>query len=280
MSFLDDLFKPGSSTQKTTSTTSPTKWVADAAKNNYKTAVNIASRSYTAYPFQRIAGFTGDQKDAMSMLRNYAPQAQANGGAFSVPRVIDNVGPDGDTQRYMNPYIDQVLDRTMARIRQSTDAAHQWNSNMTSHQAGAFGDARQGIADAQIEDKGIQDMGDAAANAYAAAFDNAMGLKQYDINNLFGADQASQAHQKAFLDYLDSLYRSGSNQQSLDQNSLELAYQDFLNQLQYPIDQYNLLVAGLNQSPYETTTTAKTKTPTSSPAADVLGSIGALVSMF
>lgn len=278
MGFLDGLFDAGSSTQKTSTQNNLPAWVNNAAQNNYKAAVNIASRPYAAYPMQRIAGMTGDQNKAMSMLRDYAPTAAANGGQFGVPRVIDNVGADGSTEKYMTPYIDNVLNRTQARIRQATDMSHQWAGNMAQHQDGAFGDARHGIADAQIEDKGIQDMGDAAANGYAAAYDNAMGLKQYDINNLFGADQASQAHQQDFLNYLDSLYRSGSNQQSLDQNSLELAYQDFLNQQNYPVDQYNLLVAGLNQSPYETSSTTKTKTPTASTGAQILGTIGSIAS--
>lgn len=280
MSFLDDLFSSGSDTQKSTTTTKLPDWVNKAAQTNYATAAKIASRPYTAYPFQRIAGFTGDQNNAMSMLRSYAPTAQSMSGSFSVPRVIDNIGADGSIDKYMSPYIENVLDRTQTRIRQATDMAQQWNNNMTSHQAGAFGDARQGIAAGQIEEKGIQQMGDAAANAYAAAYDNAMSLRQYDINNLYNSDQASLAHQQQFLAYLDSLYRSGSNQQSLDQNSLELAYQDFLRQQQYPIDQYNLLVAGLNSTPYETTAVNKTKVDTPSTAAQILGTIGSIASIF
>lgn len=280
MAFLDDLFSSGSSTQKTTSTNQLPDWVNTAAQNNYKTAQAIASRPYTPYPFQRVAGFTGDQKNAMSMLRNYAPTAQANATPFSLPRLIDDIGPGGSIEAYMNPYIDNVLDRTQTRIRQATDMAHQWSTNMTQHQDGAFGDARHGIADAQIEDKGLQQMGDAAANAYAAAYDNAQGLRQYDIGRLLDAHNMSLNDQQAFLSYIDSLYRSGSNQQSLDQNSLELAYQDFLRQQQYPLDQYNMLVAGLNQTPYETSTVSKTKTPTASTGAQILGTIGSLASLF
>lgn len=279
MGFLDDIFSSGSDTQKSTTQTKLPDWVNKAAKGNYATAVKIASRPYTAYPFQRIAGFSGDQNNAMSMLRNYAPQAAANGGAFSVPRVIDDIGEGGSIDKYMSPYIENVLDRTQTRIRQATDVARQTNAGSL-HQGGAFGDARHGIADAEIEERGIQQMGDAAANAYAAAYDNAMGLRQYDINNLYNSDQATQAHQQAFMQYLDSLYRSGSNQQALDQNSLELAYQDFLRQQNYPIEQYNLLVAGLNSTPYETTTVNKTKVDTPSAAAQILGTIGSIASIF
>lgn len=280
MSFLDDIFGAGNSTTKTTSKTKLPDWVNNAAKNNYATAVKIAQRPYTAYPFQRVAGFTGDQNNAMSMLRNYAPTAMQNGGTFGVPRVIDNIGADGSIDKYMSPYIENVLDRTQQRIRQAADLSHQWSTNMTQHQDGAFGDARHGIADAQIEDKAMQNMGDAAANAYSQAYDNAMGLRQYDINNLYNSDQATQAHQQAFLNYLDSLYRSGSNQQNLDQNSLELAYQDFLNQQQYPLDQYNLLVAGLNQTPYEVTQVNKSNNQTPSVAGQILGAVGSIASLF
>jgi hypothetical protein len=277
MGFLDGLFDSGSNTQKTTTQNNLPDWVNNAAKTNYATAAKIASRPYTPYSFQRIAGFTGDQNKAMGMLRDYAPTAQANSGKFEVPRIIDNIGADGSIDKYMSPYIDQVLNRTQTRIRQATDMAQQSN-NMNQHQSGAFGDARHGIAAGQIEEKGIQEMGDASANAYAAAYDNAMGLRQYDINNLFGADQASQARADQFMQYLDSLYRSGSNQQNLDQNSLELAYQDFLNQQNYPLEQYNLLVSGLNQTPYETSSTSKTKTPAPSTGAQILGAIGSIAS--
>lgn len=280
MAFLDDIFSSGSKTNKTTTTNQLPDWVNNAAQANYKTAVGLASRPYTPYPFQRIAGFTGDQNNAMAMLRQYAPKAVSNGGKFELPRLIDDIGEGGSIEAYMSPYIDQVLDRTQTRIRQATDMAHQWNANMTQHQDGAFGDARHGIAHSQIEEKGIQQMGDAAANAYAGAYDNAMGLRQYDIGRMLDAQNMSLANQQALLSYIDSLYRSGSNQQALSQNSLELAYQDFLRQQNYPIEQYNMLVAGLNQTPYETTSVSKTKSDTPSTAAQLLGTIGSIASLF
>eukprot|EP01030_Chromulinospumella_sphaerica_P016244 gene16244-16054_t len=281
MGFLDGLFDAGESTQKTKTQNKLPDWVNNAAQSNYKAAQNLASRPYQPYSFQRIAGFTGDQNSAMGMLRDYAPTAAANsGGNFALPRVIDNIGgPGGSTEDYMSPYIDNVLNRTEARVRQATNNAHQWSSNAMAHQDGAFGDARHGIADSLIEEKGIQEMGDQSANAYAAAYDNAMGLKQGDIANLLAAKGMNQKDQDQFMSYIDSLYRSGSNQQALSQNSLELAYKDFLAQRDYPVDQYNMLVAGLNQSPYETSSVSKTSTPTASPAAGIASTIGAIASM-
>lgn len=284
MGFLDDIF--GSSTQKTsTSSTSSVQlpeWVNKAAQANYKTAANIASRPYTPYPFQRIADFTGDQNNAMGMLRNYAPQAQGNASPFGVPRLIDEIGAGGSIDAYMSPYIDNVLDRTQQRIRQATDMGRQWQSNMAAHQDGAFGDARHGIADAQIEERGIQQMGDAAAEAYAAAYDNAQGLRQFDIGNLFNVENMDAQKQQQLLEYVDALYRSGSNQQALDQQSMRLGYEDFLRQLDYPIEQYNLLTAALTQSPYGKTVTesSTSKTPGPSTAGQILGTVGNIASLF
>lgn len=284
MGFLDDIF--GSSEQKTkTSTTSSVQlpeWVDKASQANYKTAANIASRPYTAYPFQRIADFTGDQNSAMGMLRNYAPTAEGNSGPFGVPRLIDDIGEGGSIDAYMSPYIDTVLDRTQQRIREATNMGRQWSSNMGAHQDGAFGDARHGIADAQIEEKGIQQMGDAAAEAYAAAYDNAQGLRQFDIGNLFNVENMDAQKQQQMLEYIDALYRSGSNQQSLNQQSMRLGYEDFLRQLNYPIEQYNLLTAGLTQSPYGKTVTENntSTTPGPSTAGQILGTVGNIASLF
>jgi hypothetical protein len=280
MGFLDDIFGSNNTKTKTTSSVSLPAWVDKAAQANYQTAAKIAQRPYVAYPFQRIAPFTGDQNAAMGMLRAYAPNAVENGSPFGVPRLIDDIGPGGSIEAYMSPYIDNVLDRTQQRIRQATNMGRQWQSNMGSHQEGAFGDARHGIADAQIEEKGIQAMGDAAAEAYAGAYDNAQGLRQFDIRNLFDIENMDAQKQQQFLEYIDALYRSGSNQQSLNQQSMRLGYEDFLRQLDYPLEQYNLLVAGLNQSPYGKTVTETSKTPAPSTASQILGTVGNLASLF
>lgn len=259
MGIFDALFGP-SETKTTTKVDFP-DWVESASKKNYNLAETIASRPYTPYPFERVAGFTGDQSKAMSMLRNMAPMAKSAMGPIDLPRMFEDVGRGGSTEAYMNPYIDNVMDRTMGRIRQATDYAKQWEGNTAATGAGAFGDARHGIADALIEERGIQQMGDAAATGYAQAYDNAMGMKNTDINRMLQMADFNRQGIGDMMSYIDSLYRSGSNQQALDQHSMDLGYQDFLRQLNYPIDQYNLMAAALNQSPYGNQTTASQPGP-------------------
>lgn len=248
MGIFASLFGP-SETKTTTKVDFP-DWVESASKKNYNLAETIASRPYTPYPFERVAGFTGDQSKAMSMLRNMAPMAKSAMGPIDLPRMFEDVGRGGSTEAYMNPYIDNVMDRTMGRIRQATDYAKQWEGNTAATGAGAFGDARHGIADALIEERGIQQMGDAAATGYAQAYDNAMGMKNTDINRMLQMADFNRQGIGDMMSYIDSLYRSGSNQQALNQQGMSLGYEDFMRQLNYPVEQYNLMAAALNQSPY------------------------------
>lgn len=276
MSWLGDLF--GASDTKTTTSVKFPDWVNKASQANYGLATQIASRPYTAYPFQRIAGFSGDQKDAMGMLRDLAPDFAKGAGKFEVPRMIDDIGKGGSVDAYMNPFVDNVLDRTSARIREATDMARQFSSNNTAHAAGAFGDARHGIADALIEEKGIQQMGDAAAEGYAAAYGDAQNMRSADIDRMYRTEGVQQQQMDELMQYIDSLYRSGSNQQNMDQSNMDLGYADFLRQLNHPIDQYNLLTAALTQSPYGSSTTNTQPGP--STAGKIAGGLGSILSLF
>ena len=97
MSFFDSLFGP--SETKTTTKVDYPDWVENASKKNYNLAETIASRPYTPYPFERVAGFTGDQSKAMSMLRNMAPMAKSAMGPIDLPRMFEDVGRGGSRHR-------------------------------------------------------------------------------------------------------------------------------------------------------------------------------------
>lgn len=66
--------KTSGSTYQVTQNQIP-QWVSDAGQANYNFATDIASRPYTPYEGQRIAGFTADQNAAQDYLR-------ANTGAY------------------------------------------------------------------------------------------------------------------------------------------------------------------------------------------------------
>lgn len=276
---LLDIF--GSSDQTVTTKQKLPDWVENASLKNYNMARNIASRPYQAYPYQRVAGFTDDQNAARGMLRSWMPKELQSGySGINLPRMIDNIpgATPGGVQDYMNPYIDNVLNRTQNRIRESTNSARQWSSNQSAHGAGAFGDARHGIADAEIEKGGIEAMADAAAQGYAGAYDNAQSMRNADINRLFQQAEFDRQGQDQVLEYIDSLFRSGSAEQSLNQQNASLMYEDFLRQWNYPVEMFNLMQAALGQSPYGQTSAQTSPGP--SMASQGLGIIGSLLSLF
>lgn len=304
MSWLDLLTGGGGSE---TSTKVP-KWLNKAGKSAVQLGTDLASRPYTPYGYQRIADFSGDQKDAMGMLRRGADSVSptagkltpmrkfnpmSNIGNIDMVRLIDRVpgGQGGTIEDYQNPYIDNVLDRTRQRIRQATNYARKWQSDTEANMAGAYGDSRHGVADFLLQKEGMQQEGDAAAQAYAESYNNAQQLRDADINrwldlkqqniqnditqkefnnagyldweNLnterqLGQQQANSQAQSDFLRYIDSLFRSGGQQQSLDQKNMDLMYQDFQNQRDYPLQQYNLLLQALNGTPSSSNRTVTT----------------------
>jgi hypothetical protein len=295
MPFLDFLFGGG---DDSTSVKVP-KWLNQAGKGAVNLGQQLATRPYTPYSFQRIANFSDDQKDAMGMLRRGASQVSMRADPLSrmkkfnplenpknidTVRLIDRIpgGKGGGINDYMNPYINQVLDRTDKRIQDAADYQRTWQSNAEANMAGAFGDARHGVADSLIAKEAIQQSKDAAAQGYAEAYNNAQQLRDADINrwldtqqqNLandldakkynnagyldweslntqrqFGQQGADSQAQSDFLRFVDSLYRSGGQQQDLSQKNMDLMYQDFQNQRDYPLQQYDLLLRALNGTP-------------------------------
>lgn len=275
MGILNSLF--GSSDNTTTTSVQYPDWVDNAGQSIWGAASNIAQTPYQSYSAPRIAGMTGDQLSAQSMLRSWLPkELQAGYSGFKSPSVIGEIDGKG-TADYMNPYLENVLAGTNRNIRRGADMAHQWGSNVAAHGDGAFGDARHGIADAQIEKDAMLAMGDAANNAYSAAFDNAMGLKSDDISRLFQSAQFNREGQDAVLKYLDSLYRSGQNTQQLQQANADLMYQDFTNQRDYPKQQLQMLISALGGSPYGNSTSQTSPGP--STASSILGAGASLASI-
>ena len=80
---------------------------------------------------------------------------------------------------YMNPYIDDVIDRTRTDMEQSRQMA--MNSlGQEANAAGAFGGSRQGVQNALLASEYDKNFGDIAANARMQGFDRA---NQFAQNN-------------------------------------------------------------------------------------------------
>jgi hypothetical protein len=161
----------------------------------------------------------------------------------------------------------------MAKMREAADQGQQRINNQA-HMSESFGDARHGIDSSMLEGEYIKEVGDFAGQQYAQGYDVAQGLREADINRLMQSQELERADDSDLLTYIDSLYRSGGNQQDQAQSSADLAYQDFLRQQGHPTEMLNLLTAALTGTPYSKTTTETTPGPSN--AASILSTIGSI----
>jgi len=170
-------------------------------------------------------------------------------------------------QRYMDPYLQQVL-RT-----QSNEAAHMFNTGQAQRdagavRAGAFGGSRSAIADETARSEmqrnlmatqaGLLSQGYAqAGNLFNADQSRALQAqqateqsRQFGANlGLQGAGLATQAAgslanvsnmgRAADVQAATMLQQQGAQQQQLEQQGLDTAYADFVNQRDYPKQQLN-----------------------------------------
>lgn len=94
--------------------------------------------------------------------------------------------------QYMNPYTQQVLDRTQENIARQTGIQQTQNAGNAA-QAGAFGGARHGLVEAQTNEAAQRQMADTAAQLNTQGFQNAVGFGQQQVQNQIGnAQQLAQ----------------------------------------------------------------------------------------
>jgi hypothetical protein len=166
-------------------------------------------------------------------------------------------GQVGSVKDYMSPYINRVLSPQIREIRQESDRqANDIGSQAAS--AGAFGDARHGIAEGENMEKTNQAISDATGQAYQNAFDR--GQNQQNIvteRQATGAQGLQGVGDNLFQKYNDvndSLYNAGSLAYNMDekQRQTQQAFQEALKNKDY--DDAIKMLAALNGSPRNSTT--------------------------
>lgn len=318
----------GGSQNTVTQTTQIPEWQKDFAIQNEQIAASLASRPYPTYQGQLIAGFTPLQDQGIQRTMNAADsyhsdllggellvggaqgayQPLVNAAGQQINQATANYQPalaqsqnytqgaaqgwnNQAAQDYMSPYVMQSLAPQLAQL----DIKHAQNRNQIgagANRAGAYGDARHGVADSlnnfysDIERQGVigQGMNSAFSNAQQAFMTDQQrqlgagaqmgtlaqaqqqlalnpaqaysGLAQ-DQNNMIlntgqTAAQMGAMRQQLGLQGASSVFDAGTQQQQLQQQQLSAAYQNFMNQANWPTEQLNMRIAALANSPYST----------------------------
>jgi hypothetical protein len=315
MSLLDSLFGSSGTTQQTASQLTPL--ASNAAQTLFTKAQGGATAEYGAYPNQRIAGFNPNETDAFTRSAQVGDDSRSIFSSLwdrmAQDAYRDNAGgirslgaqgrdlaergagattdlatlfPDADIQRYMNPYVQQVLDPAMRDLERQA-ATQKRSVDDRAIMTGSFGGSRNAIAQGVQDRNLLEETGRLSANERARAFgaaSNEFRLDQANIPELYNKAiqqtlmgqqglanvENSQQQQYNQLSNLFNLNQSryasevnpllavGGAQREMDQANMDLAYQNYIEQRDWWKNGLPELQATLGLSPAITTTGTRT----------------------
>lgn len=264
-------------------------YLEGAINKNLGIADELAARPYTPYTGERIAGFAPEQQQAFQKIRDAQGGAQPfyQQAGQTYQEILNNPNfLQGKIAQYQNPYENQVVQSTLGDI----DRQRQMQQNQAQGQAvsqGAFGGTRQAIANTENTRNYNQLAANTAGTLRAQGFNTAAGLANQDINRQVDvagryAGLGTEGQRQNYAD-INTLQALGQTQQATEQQRLDLAYKQFLEQQNYPLQQLALRQAAVGASPIATgQTTISPMAPVSQPnfLGNILGGASAGAGLF
>ena len=238
-------------------------------------AVTDPSVQYTPYGGQRLAPLTTEQQYArqrgFEQARAYEPDLGMARGLTSL-----SVAPIGqaDITQYMNPYQTQVTQNVLDEMRRRSDIQGQQTSD-AAVRSGAFGGARHGVQESErmrnLREQQSRTAAEMGQQNYQQALAAAQAQKAQQLSGAgaFGniAGQQMQLGQQG----IQGLTQAGAMGQQQLQKGMDIAYQDFLKQQQFPYTQAATLGNLLSGVPAAQMVTAYSQQPGPSMAQQIAG---------
>jgi len=268
----------------------------------------LSEQAYIPYTGERTAGFNPAQTQAFQDIAGLqSPEqfgqagesitgAQQFGTAGALGAMGYQPGQFGSqqAQMYMSPYQQAVTD--IAKREAVTDA-QRLNTELGAKaaKAGAFGGSRFGIEQALLGSKLAQNLSDIQTKGLQSSYENAQ--QQFERDRAarlagakfglegaqFGADvglksaaqlgQLGTAEQEADLKRISAQQAAGAQQQALEQQKLDQAYQQFTEQRDWEKNQLGFLSGLIRGTPFSTNQLQTTSAPGASTASQ-LASVG------
>jgi hypothetical protein len=264
-------------TQTTQTQTILPQWYTDYATNLLSRAQAATSQPYQRYDAARIAPFQQEQQQAFDLFKqgmgSYQPYV--NSATQALNRGTGSFTDTGVAQRYMNPYIQNVISGIGSTAARNLSENILPQLNRTFVGSGTFGGSRS----AEFMRRAVRDTQSQALDKQTAALADAYGAGADLYGNeaaraLTGAQQYSQLGQSAQeqrLRELTGLEAIGAKRQELGQTSANLAYSDFERQRDYPLTQVQQLAGIGGQPSAQGTGTRITDEPGRNNTAAILG---------
>lgn len=281
---------PNTFLSPTTATTTLPAWFQDAQKALISKASGIANEPYTPYGGPRVAGLDPLQQQAITDAGTVGDSGQNT--LQSGANLASNAGwtqfDPNQFQKFMSPYTDGVVNR-IADLGQRNLTENLLPSINSSFIGSGmpFGSRHEDITARALRDTNESIMGQqsqALQQSYDSAMTNYQGALQRQAQTggiLAGIGTGQTQNQLQAGGYQQLM---GSIPQQLGQQNLDMAYQDFQNQKNYPLQQLDTVNSILQgYSPYQSkSATAYTGTalPASSTQNAGTAALSALGSFF
>lgn len=240
-------------------------------------AMDRTYKPYEGYEGQRIAGLSENEQLGMAGFRQEhgrydADFDKARGSLDSMTSFTD----EGVRDKYMNPYIEGVLDVGARRMDRRFDEDRS-ELRRTSGMRNAFG-GRQNVAEEALGRRSDEAMGDFWAQGMGTAFDKAAGLhaqeqdRQLAKAGAYGRVAQEQAGTNA--QSLRNLMDSGFVDRTREQADLDFKYLEHLEERDWDVSNLNTLVQTLAAVPHDVTESGErttTETTQSNPVKTITG---------
>ena len=257
---LDFLFGSKQAQQTSTSQVQLPDYMEKAASSLVAASGDVAKENFIPYTGPRLAGFSDLEQQAMAQAQQGAGLGGLRGAQAFTATTAAGMPAAADISTYMNPYMTNVADVAARELTRRSEMQQVANEAQAT-QAGAFGGSRADIVEAERQRNLQQGLGDIYTQAQARAFDTALKAAQTDrktqlASGLGMAQTASAADALNAADIQRQL-GIGGLQRGMDQATLDLGYQQFVQERDFPKAQlgfYSDILRGVPTGSMTTTT--------------------------
>lgn len=278
-----------------TSQTTIPEYAKPYAEKMLGKAEAITESPYQTYGGQRMATATPEQQAVRQNVAGMQQPGQfAAGTGLAAAGGLNALGAGqqymqmatdpGAQQAFMSPYMQNVVElQKQEAIRDAQKG--QLAQNLGAARQGTYGGARQLLAGTERERNLQQNLANIQATGAQKAYEDAMRGMQFGTSaGIQGAQAASQAgatlgqlgigQQQAGIDLAKAQEAFGAMGQAEQQKALDLQYQDFLQQQQYPYKQLGFMSDILRGSANLAATGGKTVYEPPPSVASQIGGLG------
>lgn len=243
----------GGNTTSTVTQTNLPEYVQPYVEKMLGQAESLVNQPYQQYTGQQTAAINPLQTQGYQQLQQMVPSGMT-GQAGAMAGIAATNRFTGDTaQQYMSPYMQNVVD--VQKNQAVSDYARSIpGMGATAARAGGLGGTRQALVQAE----GQRNLGNQLTNIQATGLQNAFQNAQNQFNSsqnqmLQGAQLLGNMGQQQYgqqMGIANAQIGAGKGLQDIEQQALNVPYQNWQNQVNYPYQQLsylNSLIRGLPQ---------------------------------